>query len=259
MGRLWPVWILVGLLLAGLTGCGSAGSNSREVVARVAGVGSIDKGMLAHWMGVEAAVIHEELPTKPAPKGVLPDPPGFADCVRFLESYAPTSAGLSGADHTVKLTAGELKRQCEHEYQELKQITLNTLITWYWTIGVGLSLGIRFSDAEVRERLATVNKRLFPKPQDFSNYLKWTGQTIGDMLLRSKVQLYEVKMIAAATKAHQQLTKTSSAQQRQAILAAITESISPAQHWVPKTSCAPGYIASACKEYHGPLTPGDPN
>jgi foldase protein PrsA len=239
--------------LAGLAGCGGS-SSSAQIVAQVTGVGTISRATLDHWTPVEAAVIYSEQPTEPTPKGVMPDPPGYSACVAFLKKSARPTVGSSGSQ-----TAADLKRQCAHQYEELKQITLNTLVGWYWIIGEGTALGIKVSEAEAKQRLETVNSRLFAKPADFANYLKWTGQAVADMVFRSRVQLFEVKLQERLLQASRQLPKSLTPQQRQKALAQLSEGLSPARQWVPRTSCRSGYVASVCRQYRGPLAPGLPN
>src|SRR4029077_1294920 len=244
--------IAVAVAVVGLAACG--GSNSSEIVAKVAGVGSISKATLDHWIPVEAVVLYQEEPTKPVPKGVIPDPPNYTACIAYLKSTVQ-KIGESGP----KPTAAQAKSKCEQRYQELKELTLNVLIGWDWTIGAGLALGMKVSDTEVRHRLDEVSKNSYPKRAEFTNYLKLTGQTITDMLFRSRVQLFEGKLLQERTAMEKRLPSGLTAQQRQSAVAKFMKGIPPGKEWAAKTSCRKGYVVSACKQYTGSLPPGIPN
>jgi hypothetical protein len=236
--------------LGSLVACG--GESSSVIVARVAGVGSISKAMVDHWIPVEAVVLYQENPLRPVPTGVIPDPPNFSSCIAYLAKRAQ-EANESGPKSTA-----ELKGRCTHRYRDLKELTLNTLIGWDWTIAAGKTLGMKASDAEVKRRYTEVNKRSWPKAGEYARYLKLTGQTDADMMLRYRVQVYESKLLQKLEAIQKSLPATATAQQRQRAGAALSKYMSGPQ-WVPITSCIKGYVVSACKEYRGPEPPGIPN
>lgn len=234
-----------------LTGCGGGD----KPVARVAGVGSISKAELEHWMPIEARLLYREVPTRPTPTGVVPDPPTYAACISFLRSN-PEKIG----ERTASMGADQLRVKCARKQQELKVLTLNTLIDWDWTIGDGLAAGMKVSDAEVTQRVQSL-KRVDLVGVDFNKYLKYSGQTPSDMRLRAKVQLFEVKLNQRLRAITNRLPKGLTEGQQRAALAKANvnqSSLSP-QQWAAKTSCRPGYVTSACKQYKGTLAPGVPN
>lgn len=238
------------VVVAGLAACGS--SSSGETVAQVAGVGSISKATLNHWIPVVAVLLYDLRPTKPVPTGVIPDPPNYAACIAYLGA-TPEKLVNTGP----KPTTAQLKSKCMQRHQELKMITLNTLIGYDWTIGAGLARGITVSDAEAKQRFKEVNKRAFPNAAAFTNYLKLTRQTMADMLFRSRVQLFEVKLTNAriALEKHKGWT----AEQRRRAAAKFMQAMPPSKRWAARTNCRVGYVASACKQYRGSESPGLPN
>lgn len=238
--------------VVGLAACGSSAND--EIVARVAGVGTVSKSTLEHWMPVEAVVLYEEQPSKSVPRGVIPDPPKYSSCISYLTTTPPKPG-----EGTSKPTSLQALQKCVHKYQELKVLTLNTLIGWYWTIGAGSALGLQVNPAEIRRRLNEVNARLFSSPRGFKNYLHYTGQTLADMLFRSKVQLFETKIVQKLTELERRLPPSLTQEQRIAALAKYTKTLPPGTYWADKTSCRVGYIVSACMEYKGPEPPGIPN
>jgi hypothetical protein len=242
----------VAFAVMGLSACGGGGSS--EFVARIAGVGSISKASLEHWVPVEAVVLYQEQPKKPVPNGVIPDPPEYTACISFLESAAQKPAVKAP-----KLTAVQLKRKCRQKYAELKELTLNTLIDWYWTIGAGTALGIRASDAEVKQRFLEFTRSLFRTHAELTNYLRFTGQTTSDLVFRSRVQVFSTKLYLRLAALQKQLPKGLTPQQRRSVAAKFIEHLPPGKFWAAKTTCREGYVVSACKEYRGSLAPGLPN
>lgn len=235
--------------IAALTGCGGSASGGTAVVAQVrgaAGVASISKSLLQHWMSVEAVLLNNEQPTAPVPKGLIPDPPLYRSCIAYL-AITPTKLGETGA----KPNSTQLRARCAQRYKDLQVLTLNTLITWYWTIDAGTAAGIRSNDQEVKHRFEEVSKRLFPHPGEFATYLERTGQTIPDMLFRSKVQLFEVKLAEKGAAIEKAAGKAAVIQ--------FARRLPPGKQWAAKTSCSQGYVVSACKEYTGSEAPGVPN
>jgi foldase protein PrsA len=245
-----PALVAVAVAIVGLAACGGGGSS--EIVARVAGVGSVSRASLEHWMPVEAVVLYQEYPKEPVPKGVIPDPPIYTACIAYSKS-APQQPVASGP----KPTTAQLKSKCALKYRELKELTLNTLIAWYWTIAAGKALGMSASGAEVRQRFQEVNNRAFPKPGEFARYLKLTGQNVSDMLFRYRVQAFEAKLIDKLTAL--KTLKGLTSQERRAALVQFNENLPPNKQWAARTTCRKGYIVSACKEYRGSQPPAIPN
>jgi hypothetical protein len=250
--RILTTLATVAFATCGLTACG--GNSSNGVAAKIAGVGSISKATLDHWIPVEAVVIYEEDPKAPVPRGLIPDAPRFSACIAYLAA-TPQKLIESGP----RATTAQLKRRCIQRQDELRVLTLNTLIGWDWTMGTGVALGMKVSDAQARQRLAEVNKRSFPRPGEFAKYLKLTRQTVADMLFRSKVQEFEAKIAQAQKAVEAQLPSNLTAKQRQDAIAESPDSPKLRNGWVAKTTCSRGYVVSACKEYRGPLAPGTPN
>jgi hypothetical protein len=258
-GRLCHILSLGVFTLVALTFT-ACGGGSDSTVARVAGVGSISNAMLDHWMTIEARLLYQEVPTRPVPKGVVPDPPAYTACIAYLRSAVRNIKSTTqkiGEDNS-RLTVAQLRDKCAHQQQELKVLTLNTLIGWDWTIGQGLEIGVKVSDAEAGQRIEALKKEDLTGV-DFQKYLKYSGQTRSDMLLRAKTQLVEVKLGRVLESLAKQLPKGLSPQQRQASLAKLLPRLSSPRQWVTKTSCKTGYVTSSCKQYRGSMPPGIPN
>ena len=240
----------IAIALGGVTACGGS---SDEVVAQVAGVGSVSKSMVEHWIPIQARLIYQVVPTRPVPRGVVPDPPTYTACIAYLQTTKQKIAETGP-----RATTAELRRKCAVKYQEMKANALNLLITWDWTIGQGLRAGMKVSDAEARQRIEALKKGDLAGV-DFKKYLKYTGQTQSDMLLRAKVQLFEVKLNQRLQAMAKQLPKGLTAQQQRAAMAKLAATLLTDKQWAARTSCSSGYVTSSCKQYKGPLPPGAPS
>jgi hypothetical protein len=240
---------VVAVAAVAFASCGAGGSS--ETVARIGGVTSISKATVEHWIPVEASVLYQEQPTKPVPKGVVPSPPNYTACIAYLK-VTPQKDG----EALQQLTVAQAKGKCKQRYDEIKVLTLNTLIGWYWTIGAGEALGVRPSAAEVQRRYEK-DQGLFKSKAEFINYLKFTGQTTSDMRLRSKVQLFETKLLAKLTALKKAQTNGTPAQRRE--LAKFVEKLPEGTYWKERTTCHKGYVVSACKQYKGNGSPALPD
>lgn len=240
--------VTLGSIAAGLSACGTS-EQSNRVVARVQGVGAITEASLDHWARVEAVLVNDQIPTHPVPRGLVPDPPEYRACISYLRAVG-SHLGVSGAVKT-----STLETRCRGEERSLRESTLNTLISWEWTIGRGRALGIHVTDRQVQERLAEVVKNHSLYGSDFARYLRLTGQTRADLLRRSRVQLYEVALSNRSTELIKELPRSLTDKERQAAYATLLNRFTATRSWVSKTSCSAGFVVSACKQYKGPEPP----
>jgi hypothetical protein len=246
----------IAVAILSVSACGSGGGKGTdEVVAQISGVASISKSVLDHWIPVEGTVLYNESPTKPIPKGVIPDPPEYSACIAYSRTHAAQPTESIPPNQTV----AQLKSKCANRYQELKVLALNTLIGWYWTIGAGQELGMQVSEAEAKARLKEVTPNGFPSEAAFKKFLRLTGQTVSDMVFRSKVQVFENKLLAKVKEAESEVPTSLGTQERQAALTRLANALPPNSKWAAKTTCSGGLVVSACKQYKGPEAPGLPN
>jgi hypothetical protein len=226
----------------GLAAC--SGSSS-ETVAQIDGVGSISRGTLEHWIPIEARLVYAAVPKRPVPAGAVPSPPSYSACIAFLRTQQ-RSLEAAGPEPTT----AQLKRACAAQYAQLEQTVLDLLITWDWTLGAAAATGVRVTDAETDDRLAEIEKTELAFVS-LGKYLKYTGQTLGDMLLRTKVELLQAKQQRALVALVEHASRGLSASQRLAAVAKLESRARTTAQWIALTSCRPGYVSPDCKQYKG--------
>lgn len=192
-----PITALGAVLFAliGLSACGGGGIPG-DAVAKVGG-GSITKVAFDHWMKVAA------VSTIGATGGevVVPDPPNYSRCISHLEL---TSSKVKGAKPP---SSSALKSQCETQYKTLLNEVMGYLISSEWVLQEGKSLGIKLSDKEVHKRFESIKGEQFPKAAEFEKFLKTSGQTVSDLLLRVKLNLMSEKVQSHIVKEHKNVTE----------------------------------------------------
>jgi len=191
------------LLFSCVTGCG--GGIPRDAVVKV-GDRTVLKTTFQHWMAVAASS------TARTPSGairatpVVPEPPHYTACVAHL--YAIAAKPAKGR---AKPNAEQLKSECEQQYKLLQQQVLAFLISSDWLLGEAEAQGVKASNQEVRGVFQDIKTQQFPKPEAFKHYLASSGLTVGDLLLRVKVNLLsskiQHKIVSKATVSDQQIRK----------------------------------------------------
>jgi len=105
-------------------------------------------------------------------------------------------------------------------------------------IGEAKNLNVRLSAAEVRRRFEHIRDQQFPKRREFSAFLKSSGQTVGDLLFRVRVNLLssliQRKVAAGAA----------SPSDRERAIAQFVETFR--ERWTAQTYCARAYAVSDC-------------
>jgi foldase protein PrsA len=239
--------VMVLAAAAGLSACGgstrgaaastttSAGGDGSAVIVRVAGK-VISKAQLDHWIPIEAILARDPLPQEPPPPGLVPDPPGYTACIAYLRANPfQTSAP------TTKLTSAQLKHECQHHDQLIRQNTLQILISYIWSTTEAASLGIHVSDQEVQAEFAGYKHRQFGTEAKFQRYLAATGATVADELLHRRFDLTGIRMenkllrlgLARAREFYREYPK----------------------RWAARTDCSPGYVIPECRQYKGKEAP----
>jgi foldase protein PrsA len=165
------------LSAVGIAACGGGGIPSNAVVQ--VGETPVTKSTFEHWLGIVANSSSASTGTK----AVVPDPPTYSACIAHLkETQGKLAKGQKAPSDA------QLKAQCEQQYTSYKTSALNFLIQSNWIIGQANEMKISASNAEVEKKFNELKKQQFPKQSDYEKFLKSTGFTTSDLLLRVKIQ-----------------------------------------------------------------------
>jgi parvulin-like peptidyl-prolyl isomerase len=180
--RAFRITAALGAVLFALLGLAACGGIPVDAVVSVDGK-SIKKDTFNHWMNVAAA---SSATSGGAPS--IPDPPKYRQCIARQKSLTKAVKGQTPP------TEAQLKSQCEQQYKTLQQEVLGFLISSTWVLGEADSLGVKVTDKEVKKQFEKIKSQQFPKAAEFQKFLKTSGQTVSDLLLRVKLNLLSSKI-----------------------------------------------------------------
>src|SRR4051794_3822283 len=174
-----------------VAGCG--GGIPGNAVATV-GDNQITKAAFAHWLNVAAKSGGQQ-------QTAIPKPPDYTACISAKRKALPKPA--KGQPNT---TDAQLKTQCKQEYESLRDQVLQLLISFQWIQGEAKDLGVKVTDAEVKKQFQTQKKSSFPKEADYQKFLKTSGQSEEDIMLRVKLDVLSNKIREKVTKGKDKVT-----------------------------------------------------
>src|SRR5215213_4521582 len=172
-----------------LAGCGGVPGNA---VAEVDGT-AIEKQDFEHWMTVAAK--------SSAQKAAVPKPPDFKECIAQAKK-----AAAKPAEGQPKQTDADYKKQCQQQYDQLREQVVGLLINYQWLQKEADEQGVKVTDDEVQKSLDQQKKQAFPKAGDYEKFLKDSGQTNDDVVLRVKMELISNKIRDKVTKGKDTVT-----------------------------------------------------
>src|SRR3954464_12848809 len=148
----------------------------------VATVGNevITKKEYNHWL--TAAAKGQGAQAGPGGAAAVPDAPKFTTCIAGKKK-TPVPKG------TPKPKDADLKKQCQQEYDALRQQVMQFLISSEWIQQEADARGIKAADKEVQKEFQDQKKQSFPKEKDYQEFLKTSGQTEQDLLFRVKLDV----------------------------------------------------------------------
>lgn len=137
-----------------------------------------------HWL---QAAAQGQQPPGAGGQVVVPDPPDFTDCID-QKKQQPVPPGSK------KPTDDDLKKQCEQEFDSLKQQVMQFLISAEWIQQEADKRDIEVSDEEVQKQFEDQKKQSFPNEKQYQQFLKTSGQTEEDLLFRVKLDVLSTKV-----------------------------------------------------------------
>jgi foldase protein PrsA len=225
----------VALLATALSACGSS---SNEAVVQVAGATPITKGLIAHWIPIEAVLSYNVTPIKDVPAGVIPDPPQYTKCMAFLKANPIPAESAEGPPTPAKLKAG-----CQSKERKLREKVLRYMIAYRWEKGELAQRGLSLSSSELNKALRFFETYDFT-PGEFHAYLAHSKETREDLRIITEINVMGTKLQERA------LFKKGFSPERER-----HELADMVRRWAARTTCQAGYVVAGCKQYHGPETP----
>ena len=131
----------------------------------------------------------------------MPDPPDFTKCI----AAAKKAAGKP-AEGQPKQTDADYKKQCQQQYDQLREQVVGLLINYQWLQSEAEEQGVKVSDDEVQKSFDEQKKQAFPKAADYEKFLKDSGQTKEDVLMRVRMELLSNKIRDKVTKGKDKVT-----------------------------------------------------
>ncbi len=172
-----------------IAGCGGVPGNA---VAEVDGT-AIEKDTYDHWLGVAAK--------SGGPDAKVPVPPDYTECIAQAKKTA-----AKPAEGQPKQTDADYKKQCEQQYNQLRDQVLGLLISFEWIEREAEDQGIKVTDAEVKKSFDEQKKQSFPKTADYEKFLKDSGQTNEDVMQRVRLDTLSQKIRDKVTKGKDTVT-----------------------------------------------------
>ena len=169
-----------------VAGCGEEGIPG-NAVAEVDGT-AIEKTDFEHWLAIAAQ-------SSGQPNAAVPKPPAFTDCIAQAKK-----AAAKPAEGQPKQTDADFKKQCQQQYDQMREQVLRLLISYQWINREAKEQGIKVTEAELKKTFEEQKKQSFPKEADYEKFLKTSGQSNEDVMLR-------VELDALTTKIRDKVTK----------------------------------------------------
>jgi foldase protein PrsA len=230
MKRAAALVLAVAIAASAVVGCGS-GSKSKSTgtstasstpegppagLAAVVGKHQITVAMFQHWL----RVIVSSHTTSGGQQAIIPDPPNYTNCI----AAAKASGKVNGS------STERLHNDCAQLYRVDTDQVMDFLIKSFWLLDAGAAAHALPTQAEVTANFNAEKAHQFKTPAAFDAFLKSTGQTEADLLLRIKTGRIE-QLLAKKAGGDKQL------------LDGLTK------QYVPQTHCATAYVNPDCSEY----------
>jgi foldase protein PrsA len=175
-----------------IAGCGEGGIPG-NAVAEVDGT-PIEREEFDHWLNIAAK-------SSGQPNAAVPQPPDFKACIEQARK-----AAAKPAEGQPKQTDADFKKQCQQQYDQLRDQVLGLLISFEWIQREAEEQGVEVSDEEVKKSFEEQKKQSFPKEADYEKFLKTSGQTNEDVMMRVRLDTLSNKIRDKVTKGKDTVT-----------------------------------------------------
>ena len=185
-------------------------------------------------------------PTSPAsvppttPSGGQPAPTQILVCVG---SQSITGATFAHWAEVAKDSEGPAPTHPLTPSEVVKEI-MGFLISNDWLLDEAKVLHIQPSAHEVRRMYNRIRKRQFHKQREFEAFLRRSGETVSDLLLRVKVNLVSARIQKRLVAGHR------SEASKQRVLSSFVKEFK--RRWQAQTTCVPEYAVADCGHVQNP-------
>ena len=138
----------------------------------------------------------------------------------------------------------QLKSQCQQRYDALRVHMLDFLINADWVNAESAEKGVSVTSEELQREFERIKHETFPVNGAFERFLRFTGLSISDEMLRIKKDVLDAK-IQQKIAAERRLSGPG----REEVLAKFDVEFK--EKWAVRTSCSAGYVMMDCKQYKG--------
>jgi hypothetical protein len=172
-------------------------------------------------------------PTTPSTGTLHPPAQEIVACV----GSQPIAGSLFGHWEDVASRAAGLPDSHGLEPSALVGEVMGFLISSDWVLGEAHDLRVQVSDREVRRRFDRIRREQFPKQREFRAFLRSSGQTVADVLLRVRLNLLSTRIQSRVTagkrgaRAEEALTRFARAFKSK---------------WRAQTYCSPQFAVADC-------------
>jgi hypothetical protein len=198
------------------------------------------------WM---PGVSHAQTATETCPASASPPAPPLARSISTLQPSTQQilacvgSQAIDGALFRHWATIAEraeprAQRHSAGDVHALIDEVMGFLISSDWVIGEANDLNVRVSPAQVRRRLDRIRHEQYPKRREFKAFLRSSGQTVADVLLRVRLNILSERI------QRQVLTDVHGAKAREEALTRFVKEFK--SKWGAQTYCSPQYTISDC-------------
>ncbi len=179
----------------------------------------------------------------PAPSQVILACVGGTPINGATVDHWATVARKSGA--SPEEVGGHRAKGHEPTVHEVITEVMGFLISSDWVMGEASRLGISLSEAAVKRSFDHTRDEQFPHRREFRKFLRQSGQTIGDLLLRVRLNLLSSEI---------QKRVTASAQSPKDKQQALREFVKTFKAtWQAQTVCVPAFAVPDCGSNQEPL------
>jgi foldase protein PrsA len=175
-----------------IAGCGEGGIPG-NAVAEVDGT-PIEREDFDHWLNIAAK-------SSGQPNAAVPQPPDFKACIEQAKK-----AAAKPEEGQPKQTDADYKKQCQQQYDQLRDQVLGLLISFEWIKREAEEQGVEVTDEEVKKSFEEQKKQSFPKEADYEKFLKSSGQTNEDVMMRVRLDALSNKIRDKVTKGKDKVT-----------------------------------------------------